>query len=286
MVVIVFLAWAAPSDVIETLGDAVQEMDDNNDTAGRLIITLGALALAVFGLLVIVLELAPEDEERELRVKQAGTTTIVPAQALRLRLEEALVSLPEVSTAKARVWTRDNGIATNLDLALASHTNVANVTQESSRIVTDIIQTELGLPVAGTPTVRVSFGGEQPSAVSIAVPPAPVASSVSQAPAAEAGIQPQEMLGGAEDAPPAEPPVIDATEETADASPERYGYGGSTEGDRDPSPTEESTEGAGQTDQPQTERPQEAPDTSLRSRLYGGEPESGPNGEPGGPTDR
>jgi hypothetical protein len=168
MAVVIFLAWAAPGDTIEALGDVVQEMEQNNDTAGRLVVTLGALALVVFGLLVIILELAPEDEERELRVKQAGSTTIVPALALRQRLEEAIGALPEVTSVKARVWTKDNGIATNLNLGLVERANVANVTQESSRIVVDTIQTELGLPVAGLPEVRISFGGEKPQPAEVA----------------------------------------------------------------------------------------------------------------------
>lgn len=220
MVTVLFLTWAAPDDVVEALGDIVQEMDKNNDTAGRLIITLGTLALAVLGLLLIVLELAPEDEERELRVQQAGATTIVPAQALRLRLEEALALLPEVTTAKARVWTKDNGIATNLELGLKTRANVANVTQESSRVVVDIIQTELGLPVAELPSVRVSFGGEKPLPVTkAAMGPGAVASSVVRPPERQPETDPKEMLGGPEDASPPEPVVIDPTEGAADDSP-------------------------------------------------------------------
>ena len=46
----------------------------------------------VFALLVIIIEFAPDDEPRELRVEQAGATTIIPADALRMRLEEALLS--------------------------------------------------------------------------------------------------------------------------------------------------------------------------------------------------
>lgn len=225
LVVVIFLTWTAPGDVIETLGDLVSEMDENNDTAGRLIVTLGALALAVLALLVIILELAPEDEERELRVRQAGTTTIVPAQALRTRLEETLRSLPDVNQAKARVWTKENSIATSLDLSLRTRANLANVTQEASRVVVDIIQTELGLPVAGMPDVRVSFGGEKPLPVTKAVVGAAAAGSVASAATAASSLsrapetEPREMLGGVEDAPPAEPAVIDATEGTADSSP-------------------------------------------------------------------
>jgi hypothetical protein len=309
MAIIIFLTWAAPGDTTNTLGDIVQEMDANNDTAGRLILTLGALALAVFGLLVIILELAPEDEERELHVKQAGSTTIVPAQALRLRLEEALAALPEVTTAKARVWTRDNGIATNLDLGLIPRANVANVTQESSRIVVDIIQTELGLPVAGLPNVRVSFGGEKPLPVTAAaMSPVTAASSIVRPPERQPETDPREVLGGAEDAPPAEPAVIDATEGTADASPGPLVYGepqaseevapAASEASEHPTGAPEATEPAepapetaprdaggpaAATPEPPAPDPNESPEEpSLRSRLFGPEPEKRSDDESSG----
>jgi hypothetical protein len=265
MAIVIFLAWAAPGDTIEALGDLVQELDSNNDTAGRLVITLGALALAVFGLLAIIVELAPEDEDRELRVKQAGSTTIVPAQALRLRLEEALAALPEVGTAKARVYTRENAIAANLDLGLLPRANVAHVTQESSRIVIDIIQTELGLPVSGLPNVRVSFGGEKPTPVvtpatePLATEPEHVASSMFRRPEPQPQNDPREVLGGPEDAPPPEPAVIDTTEGTADSSPGPLVY------DAEP---QTGSEGAAEPD--------------LRSRLYGAESETGSEDEPAG----
>ena len=203
MVVVIFLAWAAPGDAIDALNDVVQELDQNNDTAGKLVVTLGALALAVFGILVIILELAPEDEERELKVQQAGSTTIVPAQALRQRVEEAIGALPEVTTVKARVWTQDNGIATNLDLGLVQRANVANVTQEASRLVVDIVQTELGLPVAGLPQVRIAFGGEKPHPVETAVVNEPnAASSVLLPPQDQAPFRSQEMPPASTNEPP------------------------------------------------------------------------------------
>jgi hypothetical protein len=53
------------------------------------------------------------------------------------------------------------------------------VTQEAARVVIDAVQTDLGLPVVGMPTVRIAFGTEMK----------PVASSVSQAPAAAPAFQ-------------------------------------------------------------------------------------------------
>ena len=176
MTLLIFVAWSADADAINSLGDLVEFLDDHNDSAGKLIITLAASIVVVLSLLIIVVELAPEDEQKELRVKQEGATTIVPAAALRARIEEALVALPEVSAARAKVSTRDNGIATSLDLTLTPGANIAEVTQESVRVVTDTVQSDLGLPLAGVPAVRVTFGG--PKAVA-------VASSIAQPPSAE-----------------------------------------------------------------------------------------------------
>jgi hypothetical protein len=169
LVLIIFFTWTSSASVVNRLGDFVQYLDEHRTTSGKLIVTLGAIAAAILALLVIVVELAPEEEDRELRVEQAGATTIVPADALRMRLEEALMGLPDVTAARARVSSRDKGIATALDLTLTPGANAANVTQEASRVVIDTIQMDLGLPVSGVPVVRVAFGGTRAG-----TPPAPV----------------------------------------------------------------------------------------------------------------
>ena len=161
MVVVIFLTWAAPDRTIERLDDVVQFFRDNNTTAGQLVITLGAAALAVLALLTIILEFAPEDEPSELRVEQAGATTIIPADALRLRLEEALLALPDVTSARSHVWSRDKGIAAEIDLTLTPTANVGDVSQEATRVVVDTVHSDLGLPVAGMPKLKIAFGGSK-----------------------------------------------------------------------------------------------------------------------------
>ena len=51
--------------------------------------------------------------------------------------------------------------------------NVSAVTQDVSRVVVDTVQTDLGLPVVGLPTVRVSFASGRAVASSMAQAPAP-----------------------------------------------------------------------------------------------------------------
>src|SRR5260370_41949547 len=69
MAVIIFLTWAAPDRTISRLGDFVQFLSDNNTNAGKLVVTLAALAAGIIGFLVIVVEVAPDTEPKDLRVE-------------------------------------------------------------------------------------------------------------------------------------------------------------------------------------------------------------------------
>lgn len=173
MAVLIFFTWSADTDIIDRIGDFQEYLDKHNDDAGKLIVTLGALVTVVLALLVIIVEVAPPDEERELRVEQAGATTIVPAAALRQRLEEAVAAIPQITAATAKVSTKDRGIAAAVDITLLPSANVAAITQETARVVIDTVQTDLGLPVVGVPIVRITFapGASAKAAQPPALPP-------------------------------------------------------------------------------------------------------------------
>lgn len=208
MAVVIFLAWTADAEVVEALDDFAGYLDDHRDNASRLIVTLGALVLIVLALLLIIVELAPEDESREIRVEQAGATTIVPAEPLRLRLEEALVGMAEVTAARARVFSHDKGVGMKLDLTVTRESNVALVTQEASRVVVETLQADLGLPVTAPPIVRIMFGPPKVQAAP-SEPPASgrfIASSMSQPPVEERPATTDAPETPPADEPPAQPP--------------------------------------------------------------------------------
>lgn len=176
MAVVIFIAWSDSQLAVDRLTDMVEYLDDNQDNAAKLILTLGALVLIVLSLLLIIVELAPPEETKEIKVEQAGATTIVPAEPLRLRLEEALSALAKVSEAKARVYSQDKGVGMELNLTVTPDANVAVVSQEASRTVVETLQADLGLPVAAPPVVRVNFGdggAKEPAVSSVAQPPQP-----------------------------------------------------------------------------------------------------------------
>ena len=158
MAVVTFIAWAAPDETIDRLGDFVQYLTAHNDDASKLILTLGALTLVILAILVIVLELAPQAQAEELSVEQAGATTIVSAEGLRQRLEEVLLALPAVTAARVNVVTRNKGIAAALELTVQPQTNVGVASQEAMQAVTQTVQEEMGLPLAEAPRLRITFG--------------------------------------------------------------------------------------------------------------------------------
>jgi hypothetical protein len=229
MSVVIFLTWAAPTETIDALADIVQFLDDNNGTTGQVVVTLAALALAVLALLWIVIELAPDDEVKEIRIEQAGATTIVPADALRLRLEEALLALPGVTAARARVWPRDKGVAVGLELTVVHTVNVGDITQQAVRAVVDTLHEDLGLPVSGTPDVRIAFGGsrsgDHTDATIISPPIRPP-----EPPRAEQSRTEPEMPPPPTIESPTQPPA----QEHADASPDTLIYDASTGDEKRP----------------------------------------------------
>jgi|GEM_PF-2283554 len=178
MAMIIFLAWAAPDETIDRLGDLVQYFDAHNDNPGRLILTLGALTVIVLAVLTLVIEVAPQEQAGELKVKQAGSTTIVSSEGIRQRLEEALLGEPSITTAKVRVASHSDGVGTTLNLTLAAGSNVANATEEATRIVTQTLEEEMGLPAA-PPRIRVAFS---PVPVAASTPSTTGPSEVSEGP--------------------------------------------------------------------------------------------------------
>lgn len=175
MAVVIFVAWAADTESIGRLRDFVQFLDDHTDNPGKLILSLGALVLIVLALLVIIAEVAPEGEGGEIRIQQEGATTIVPAQVVRERLEQALLAQPHVTAAKAEVTSRGPGVLATLHLTVSPDTSAAFAAQDAARVVAETVENQLGLPVAGVPVVRLSFApASAPAAAPKAVHPEPV----------------------------------------------------------------------------------------------------------------
>jgi hypothetical protein len=171
LALVILLTWGADTETIDRLGDLVSYLNDHTDNASKLILTLGAAALIVLSLTVIVAELVPaEPAAAQVRLESVtGATAILPAEAITQRLELELRSLPQVQEAQAMVASRDRGLAVALNLTLAPDANVSSTTEEACRLAQETIEQKIGVALVGLPTVQIRFG----SATATPPPPPP-----------------------------------------------------------------------------------------------------------------
>jgi len=159
MALVILLAWGADSETIDRLGDLVSYLNDHTDNASKLILTLGAAALIVLSLTVIVAELVPAEPAAQVRLESVtGATAILPTEAITQRLEQELRSLPQVQEAQVMVASRDRGLAVALNLTLAPDANVSSATEEACRLAQETIEQRIGVALVGLPTVQIRFG--------------------------------------------------------------------------------------------------------------------------------
>src|SRR4030067_945206 len=81
MALVILLAWGADSETIDRLGDLVSYLHDYTDNASKLILSLGAAALIVLSLIVIVVELVPAAPAAQVRL--GGVTGGAPTLPIR-----------------------------------------------------------------------------------------------------------------------------------------------------------------------------------------------------------
>jgi hypothetical protein len=188
MAVVILLAWTADTETINRLADFVNYLDDHTDNPSKLILTLGASALIVLSLIIIIAELAPEPGTGDVRLEGvAGATAVLPAEAICQRIEHELMALPEIQEARASVTARDKGLAVALGLTLTPDANVALTTEEACHRTQETIEQRIGVALVGLPTVQIAFGPDEGEAGPPAPepPPPPAAEETPPPPAAE-----------------------------------------------------------------------------------------------------
>ncbi len=171
MAVVILLTWGADTETIDRLADLVSYLNDHTDNPSKLILTLGASALIVLSLTIIIAELTPESGSADVRlVGVTGATAVLPAQAICERVEQEIMALSQIQEAHASVASRDKGLAVALNLTVSPNANVALTTEEACRRAQETIEQTIGVAMVGLPTVQIAFGPpEEP-----APPPAPI----------------------------------------------------------------------------------------------------------------
>ena len=157
VLVIILLAWGAPDESIERLGDLTGYLDVHNTTGAKLIITFAGLILVLLATVVIISEAAPP-ESGSLRVGkvEAGEARIATDEIVR-RLEEELRLLPQIQQVQANVLARGQKAEVNLDLHVMADADLAGTTEQACQRARQLIEERMGLALTRPPQAQLHY---------------------------------------------------------------------------------------------------------------------------------
>jgi hypothetical protein len=215
---LIALTWTLDVDTIAWLRDAVDWIDENNADLERAIFTAMMAALGFFALLILLMELTPRGTG-EVRVSdlQAGNAVLSTA-AVGQRIEEAVRAVPHVADVRTYIKGKRKGVAVALDLHVDSEADLAQVTDQVSSTVRDVLTNRVHVALAEPPRVRLHYRelrlnrGQRPTVVT------PVPAPVTQIPEDLRSRDPATPISEAEgfNDPEAVPVTVGATSSESD----------------------------------------------------------------------
>ncbi len=167
MVVVILAAWTADDQVIERLQDFTGYLEDHTDNQSKMIISLGALFVALVAVIVIIIELLPLPVS-DIRLMENGKVkTVISGASVREQIVHDLMAMPEVKEAEAEVYGGKNGMEVVVDLFLSQDANILDTTDTARGVVQEVAQNRIGVPLLAPPVIKVHFepGASAPSQV-------------------------------------------------------------------------------------------------------------------------
>lgn len=157
VLVVILLAWGAPDESIERLGDLAGYLEDHNDGATKAIITLGGLIFITLAAVVIVIEVAPP-ETGSVRIQRvgAGEASIGTDEVVQ-RLEEELRRVPQLSSAQATVIARGRKAEVQLDLYVPADADLTAASDEACRVARELVEQRMGVELDCSPKARIHY---------------------------------------------------------------------------------------------------------------------------------
>ncbi len=157
VLLIILLAWGAPDESIERIGDLAGYLDDHNDAAAKLIVTFGGLIFILLAAIVIIFEVAPPSTG-SVRVSRVGAGEArIGTDEIALRLEEELRSVPHLTGIQAAVNARGAKAEVNLDLYVTADADLAATSDEACRRAREVVEERMGVVLDCEPHARVHY---------------------------------------------------------------------------------------------------------------------------------
>ena len=157
VLVVILLAWGAPDESIERLGDLAGYLDDHNSTPAKLIVTFGGLIFIMLAAIVIVFEVAPPDTG-SVRVRRVGAgQASIATEEIVQRLEEELRNVSHLTGVQAKVLARGRKAEVQLDLSVGSDADLTATSEEACRIARELVEQRMGVELDCSPKAQIHY---------------------------------------------------------------------------------------------------------------------------------
>ena len=157
VLLVILLAWGAPDQSIERLGDFANYLGKHNSTGTKLVITLGGMILVLLAGLLIIFELAPpETGSVRIRTSRTGDAGIATDEVVQ-RLEDELRPLPSLSGVQANIAARGRKAEVSLDLFVGAQADLAATTEEALRRTRELVEGRMGIELEKPPHAEIHY---------------------------------------------------------------------------------------------------------------------------------
>ena len=182
---VILLAWATPDESIDRIADLAGYLNDHNEPATQMLVTLGALIFALIGLTVIIFELAPP-QTGSVKIAQVGAGDVrIGTDEIARRLEDELRAVPCLRGIEAHVSSRGSRAEVKLNLFVDTEADVAQTAGEAIQLTRDIVETRMGVELESPPRAEVHYREDSADKRTIVAPVSAPVSTPSWQPAAD-----------------------------------------------------------------------------------------------------
>jgi hypothetical protein len=155
--VVILLAWGAPEQSIDRLGDLAGYLEDHNTNASKLIITFGGLVLILLAAIVVILEVAPPSAGTVRIGRVGGGDAQIGTDEVVQRIEDDLRALPQLNDVQATVRSRGSKAGVDLDLYVRSEADLVTTSEEAIRRARELVEGRLGIALDAPPKARIHY---------------------------------------------------------------------------------------------------------------------------------
>ena len=154
---LIVLAWAYSSETIQALRNFATYWGDRETDGTRVIITLVAGFVILVGLAFLLIELAPRTA-KAVMVRDVETgAAVLSTAAVERRLEQIVLSLPEVEAVRAKVAGKKRAVEVDLQVMVDPEADLATTANDVARVTENAVTQQMSVALAGSPRLRLYY---------------------------------------------------------------------------------------------------------------------------------